>query len=159
MCTVSTQVAALIEEEEMKMKILGFALLSLTVFVGVIGCAREVSPTITPMLTPTFTPTLPPTTSPVSTPTAMPTALFVTVNVPQNESILSSANIEVVGITSPGAVVSVSVDGDLAIANVDANGNFDAMVTLLDGPNFIEVVASDQQGHEESSTITVVYIP
>ncbi len=139
----------------MKMKILGFALLGLMISIGMIGCAGEEATTPTT----TLTPTLAPTTTPVSSPTTTPVALFLTVTAPQNESILNSASIEVSGITSAGAVVSVSVDGTLAIANVDASGNFATSITLLEGPNFIEVVASDQQGNEESSTITVIYIP
>ena len=139
----------------MKIKILGFALLSVMIFVGAIGCAGEEATTTTPTPTPTQTPT----TTPVSSPTTTPANLFLTVTAPQNESVLSSANIEVSGITTAGAVVSVSVDGTLAIADVDASGDFETMITLLEGPNFIEVVASDQQGNEESSTLTVIYIP
>jgi len=141
----------------MKIKILGFALLSVMIFVGAIGCAGEEATTTT--TTPTPTPTQTPTTTPVSSPTTTPANLFLTVTAPQNESVLSSANIEVSGITTAGAVVSVSVDGTLAIADVDASGDFETMITLLEGPNFIEVVASDQQGNEESSTLTVIYIP
>jgi Glucodextranase, domain B len=133
----------------MKIKILGFVLLGLLIFVGAIGCAGE------EVTTPTQTST----STPVASPTTAPANLFLTVTAPQNESILSSANIAVEGITSPGAVVSVSVDGNLAIADVDATGNFEAMISLVEGPNFIEVVASDQQGHEESATITVIYVP
>ncbi len=139
----------------MKIKILGFALLSVMIFVGAIGCAGEEANTTTPTPTPTQTPT----TTPVSSSTTTPANLFLTVTTPQNESILSSADIEVSGITTAGAVVSVSVDGTLAIADVDASGDFETMITLLEGPNFIEVVASDQQGNEESSTLTVIYIP
>jgi hypothetical protein len=45
------------------------------------------------------------------------------------------------------------------IANVDQNGNFSVTVNLEEGPNLIEVVASDQLGNEKSSSIAVIYVP
>jgi hypothetical protein len=62
-------------------------------------------------------------------------------------------------LTIPGAVVSVSIDDIVEIANVDQNGNFSVTVNLEEGPNLIEVVASDQLGNEKSSSIAVIYVP
>lgn len=94
-----------------------------------------------------------------TTPTPTPTALFLEIIEPENESIVGTASIIVSGITVPGAVVSISVDDDLEIADVDEQGNFSATVTLAEGPNYIEVLASDRQGNEEYSTLAVIYSP
>jgi len=102
------------------------------------------------------------------TPTPTPTALFLEIVEPENESIVGSASIILSGTTIPGAVVSISVDDDIEIADVDDDieiadvdeqGNFSATVTLAEGPNYIEVLASDQQGNEEYSTLVVIYSP
>jgi len=47
----------------------------------------------------------------------------------------------------------------VAIADVDQDGNFSVTVNLEEGPNIIEVVASDQLGHEKSYSIAVIYVP
>lgn len=94
--------------------------------------------------------------TPTSTPT--PAALFLNVTSPEDESTVSTGNVTVSGSTIPGAVVSVSVDDNTWIADVDQNGNFQAVVPLEAGPNLIEVVASDQQGNEQSSSISIIYV-
>lgn len=80
---------------------------------------------------------------------------FLTVTQPTNESITNNDKVEVTGITVPSAVVSVNGD----IAGVDTEGNFTMMVTLEEGPNLIEVIASDLNGDQESSTLTTIYVP
>ena len=59
------------------------------------------------------------------------------------------------GSTTADAVVSVNG----VVVEVDAQGSFEAIVTLEEGPNLIEVVASDLTGAGESIDIVVVYIP
>ena len=92
-------------------------------------------------------------------PTLTPTALFLEIIEPENESTVSTASIIVSGSTIPGAVVSISVDTEIEIADVDEQGNFSATVTLEEGPNYIEVLASDQEGNEEYSILVVIYSP
>lgn len=82
-------------------------------------------------------------------------ALPLTVAEPLNESVVTSRPIAVKGVTSIDAVVSVNDD----IVTVDASGSFSALVSLEEGPNFIEVVASDFNGHSSTVTLTVIYIP
>ncbi len=116
---------------------IGLAVVLLTV-----GCAaEEKAPTPTP------------------TPTPTPAALFLEIVEPENESTVSTASIIVSGSTIPGAVVSILVDTEIAIADVDEQGNFSATVTLAEGPNYIEVLASDQEGNEEYSILVVIYSP
>ena len=128
--------------------------IGLAVMLLAVGCAVE---EITPTLTPTHTPTLTPTHTP--TPTSASIALFLEIVEPENESTVSTESIIVSGSTIPGAVVSISVDDDIEIADVDEQGNFSATVTLAEGPNYIEVLASDQEGNEEYSTLVVIYSP
>ena len=79
----------------------------------------------------------------------------LTVTEPTDESIINADKVEVIGITTPGAVVSIN--GELA--EVDGEGNFTIMVVLEEGPNIIEVIASDLEGNEESHTLVIVYVP
>ena len=80
---------------------------------------------------------------------------FLTVTHPVNESITSVDKVEVTGITVPSTVVSVNGN----VADVDEGGNFTMMVVLEEGPNIIEVIASDLEGNEESRTLVIIYVP
>ena len=111
---------------------------------------EEVTPTPTPEPTPTPTP--PP--KPEPTPTPKP-EFFLTVTQPADNSIISADEVEVRGRTTPDAVVSVN--GELV--DVDGEGNFTMMVALEEGPNIIEVIASDLEGNEESHILVIIYVP
>ncbi len=74
---------------------------------------------------------------------------------PQDQSIVNTPTITVIGTTSPGAVVSVN--GQLA--SVSPNGSFQLAISLDEGPNDIEVVASDENGNELSAILSVIYQP
>ena len=82
------------------------------------------------------------------TPVMPETNFFLTITQPSSETITDAAKVEVVGTTLPGAVVSVN--GDLA--DVNKEGNFTMTVFLEEGPNLIEVVASDIEGKKENCT-------
>ena len=90
-----------------------------------------------------------------TSPPALKPEFSLTVTEPVDESIINADKVEVMGITTPGAVVSIN--GELA--EVDGEGNFTMMVALEEGPNFIEVIASDLEGNEESRTLVIVYVP
>ncbi|MBI2846787.1 MAG: hypothetical protein HYX82_02790 [Chloroflexi bacterium] len=131
----------------MKMPLMAVTIGVLALFLAVatVACGRPAA-TSTPK--PTVTPTLEPTATPV------PAQFFLEILSPVNESVVQTASMEVKGRTVPDAVVSVngrSVD-------VNASGDFSVALTLEDGPNPIEVIASDFQGHQESRVITVIYI-
>lgn len=80
---------------------------------------------------------------------------FLTMTQPIDESIINTDKVEVIGVTVPNAVVSVN--GNLA--EVDAEGNFTMMVVLEEGPNLIEVIASDSEGNQESHTLVIINVP
>lgn len=95
--------------------------------------------------------------APTTAPTTAPTEaeLFLEVTSPVNESVLNSQQTEVTGKTLSTAIVSVNND----LITVKSDGTFSAKVTLQQGSNLIEVVASDVGGNETSQMIMVVYWP
>lgn len=118
------------------------------------------TPTITPVATstPALTPGTTPAPTPVITvtPTPAPVTLSLEISAPEDESVVSADTITVRGTTAPGAVVSVSVDGILEVTIADVGGHFSAVVALQEGPNFIEVVASDLEGNEVTEVLMVI---
>jgi len=108
------------------------------------------------------TPTLP-TSSPLPTGTKpavqnkiTPVRNFILqITSPQDESVVATATITVTGKTSVGAVVSIN--GKLA--EVDAVGGFKLRLALDEGPNIIEVIASDIDGYELNQILLVIYEP
>ena len=80
---------------------------------------------------------------------------FLTVTQPSSESITDAEEVEVIGITLPGAIVTVN--GELA--EVDNQGNFTTLVSLEEGPNLIEVVASDLEGNQDNYSSAIIFVP
>jgi bacillopeptidase F len=93
-----------------------------------------------------------PTTTPTVTSTP-PAGLFLKVSEPLDESVVTASPVGVSGTTIPNAVVSVNGE----IVEVDEQGNFTTMVTLEEGPNIIEVIASDLEGNEVSTILAIIY--
>ena len=84
-----------------------------------------------------------------------PQGFFLEVTEPQDETVVNVSPVRVSGSTSPEA--QVSVNGELI--DVDGQGNFAAMVELEEGPNVIDVIATDYEANEESSILAVIYAP
>ena len=107
----------------------------------------------------TGAPANPPAARPAATaapmPNIVPAGFFLEVRAPQNEVVVSVSPLSVKGATAPDAVATVN---GLEV-EVDAQGQFVTQVTLEEGPNTIEVLASDFQGNQEAQTLTVIYIP
>ena len=84
-----------------------------------------------------------------------PPMLFLQLAEPAEEDVevpLGTTQLTVRGVTLPGAVVSL--DGDLA--NIDDQGGFVGLIPLDEGAKDIEVVASDGQGNQVTTTLFVV---
>ena len=130
---------------------------------GCSGGDATATPTSAPLPTATAPPPSPTPTRAVDTaptPTAALTPgdgerFFLEIAEPGDESIVSTGTVAVRGSTTVDAVVSVNG----AIVEIDAQGSFEAIVTLEEGPNLIEVVASDLAGAGESIDIVVIFIP
>ena len=80
-----------------------------------------------------------------------PITLMVTE--PVDETTVYTADLLVKGQTEVDAIVSV----EGVTVEVDEDGNFSTVVTLEEGPNLIEVEASDFEGNEGSVVLTVIY--
>ena len=74
---------------------------------------------------------------------------------PQDGATVSTAQIQVSGLASPGEVVTVND----SIIVVGADGQFQTTVSLDQGPNLIEVIASNNSGNETNVELTVTYLP
>ena len=68
---------------------------------------------------------------------------------------VDDSEIPVTGRSSPDA--TVSVNGQLA--TIDESGNFEALLPLGEGPNLMEVIASDLAGDMRTNVLTVIYQP
>ena len=85
----------------------------------------------------------------------LPESLFLQILEPADETVVTDSTLVVVGRTTPDAVVSVAEQ----TVDVNAEGDFVALVTLDPGPNVIEVAASDLSGTLETSLLAVIYLP
>ena len=74
---------------------------------------------------------------------------------PADESVVEVSTITIRGRTLADAVVSVN--GELV--DVDSNGNFSLRVTLDEGPNVFDIMATDEEGNEVTIELIVSYAP
>jgi hypothetical protein len=81
--------------------------------------------------------------------------LFLELLSPLDNSIVNTPEVTVAGVTSPDA--TLSVNGELVPPEPD--GTFSTTLRLEEGPNLIEVIASDLAGNEVGTVLTVIYIP
>jgi hypothetical protein len=124
-------------------------------------------PTVTPVppspvsITPGVeTPQLPPPVIPTGPHTQLPPngadpQISINMISPVDEAIVNTSPLEVTGITLPDS--AVSVNEEVTVAGPD--GLFKASIALEEGPNLIEIIASDAAGNEASLIITVTYEP
>ena len=89
-------------------------------------------------------------------PIAMATSgtLRLAILAPANEILVDTNTITVKGQATAGA--DVFINGDFV--NADASGAFNAMVTLDEGPNEIDVMASDDNENEVVLTLVIFYV-
>jgi hypothetical protein len=84
-----------------------------------------------------------------------PQPFFLLVTQPEDQSITSASQIPLGGRTIPGAVVSVNG----VSVPVDPVGIYSTMLSLNEGPNIIDVLATDSAGEVLSTIIAVIYRP
>jgi len=85
---------------------------------------------------------------------AFPRVLFLTIRQPLDESVVNTGQVEVIGAAPPDTVVTVNDE----ILIVGPEQEFKVSIPLEEGPNPIEVLASDFEGNEGSVTLTVIYV-
>ncbi len=95
----------------------------------------------------------PATTAPATAATPPGGLLTVTILSPEDNVVVSAPQVEITGQSAPNAVITLNDEITLA----DATGAFSAAVPLVEGPNVIEVVASDVDGNEAVLQLFVTY--
>jgi len=83
------------------------------------------------------------------------TTLSLQIISPQDETVVNTSQVDVIGSGPAGTVVSVNDE----ILLVGADGQFKTTITLDEGPNLIEIIASDESGNEIPLLLTITYEP
>lgn len=91
---------------------------------------------------------------PASGPTGSGT-LSLRILSPADGSVVNTSIVEIVGEAPAGSVISIGDD----ILIVGADGIFKHIVTLEEGPNVIEILASDASGNESFVMLGIFYEP
>ena len=81
--------------------------------------------------------------------------LWLQVLSPQDEAVVNIPQVDVIGSAPAEAVVSIN-DEILIVGN---DQQFQTTISLEEGPNLIEIVASDDNGNQASLLLTVTYEP
>lgn len=135
----------------------------------VLLAACSPTPTVAPITNPTSAENLIVNTSTAVPQNVIPTAivqpietgvpetpgLWLQILAPLDEAVVNTSQVDVIGSAPAGAVISV--DDQILIVGVDQQ--FSVTVTLEEGSNLIEIVASDETGNETSALLTVTYEP
>lgn len=107
--------------------------------------------------------TLPPTQTPavpgIQAATASSTPLsnlplILTIYSPKDQAIVSQPSVEIHGEVSTDAVLTINDD-----IYVLPKGIFTKTVALVEGPNAIQIIASDMNGNEVDQILTITYQP
>ena len=79
--------------------------------------------------------------------------LTLTIISPANEAVVNVPQVDVLGQAPAQAVVTINDN----VVVVGATGEFSTTVPLQDGPNEIEVLASDPEGNQASTRLIVTF--
>ncbi len=82
-------------------------------------------------------------------------ALRLKILSPEPDAVVNVPQVNVTGQGTPGAVVTLNE----AILIIDATGAFSVTLPLVEGPNLIEIEASDASGNGTYLELTVTYEP
>lgn len=82
-------------------------------------------------------------------------SIWLQVASPLDDAVINTPQLDVIGSAPAGAVVSVND----AIVIVGSDQQFKATIPIDEGPNLIEVIASNDNGDETSQLLTVTYEP
>jgi len=96
----------------------------------------------------------PSTTPPITSPTPA-ASIFLNIAEPEDESITADSTVTVKGQTTSNAVLSVNAN----LVAVDASGSFAVTVALDEGPNVLDIIATDEDGNGANVQLVVSYAP
>ena len=156
------------------MKKIIIVIIAISLFAFVYGCTNNTSTTAPPLssATSTVTQTATATSGPVVTPTTLPaemspesnastpsnnmqSSLPLTIMSPTDGSDVNGSSVTVSGHTAQGATINV---GD-QVTTADSSGNFSLNVNLDDGPNALDVIATNDSGNRGEVDLMVNSIP
>lgn len=87
--------------------------------------------------------------------TSLASPFLLLITEPENQSVVSSSRLPLSGRTGPNAIVSVNGRS----VPIDRFGYFSTTMLLVEGPNIIDVVATDDDGQTLSEVVAVIYRP
>jgi len=70
---------------------------------------------------------------------------------PADGTDINDNTVTVTGQTTPGAVISINDQADIA----DSNGNFSIPISLSAGPNTVDVLSTDENGNQNEVLLMV----
>lgn len=76
---------------------------------------------------------------------------------PENNSVVSEANLKVSGKTTPESTVVISTGSKEVLLESDKKGEFSGTIELSGGANLLKVVSIDKDGNKEEVELAVVY--
>jgi archaellum component FlaF (FlaF/FlaG flagellin family) len=82
------------------------------------------------------------------------TPFTLTINSPADQAVVSQPSVEIRGEVSTDMVLSINDDIYIFPAGI-----FTVTVSLQEGPNVIQIVASDMSGNEIDQILTITYQP
>lgn len=91
---------------------------------------------------------------PTPTPTPKP-SIFLTVDQPKDEEVVSKKIITISGKTTKDATIAVLTNNDEQVLTPTGTGNFSTTTTIEDGQNLIEITAIGENG-ESASILRVI---
>jgi len=94
--------------------------------------------------------------SPTPTPTPQST-IFLVLDDPTDESVVSNKTLQISGKTTPDATVIIITDANQEIIQPSSQGNFSTTITLENGENVIQVQAIAPDGGTTLLQRTVTY--
>lgn len=90
------------------------------------------------------------------TPTSIP-SIFLTLERPKDEEVVSSKVLVVSGKTSSSAIITIITDSSEEVITPSTNGAFSTTVNLNEGQNILEVIAIAPNGESVTIKKTVTY--
>jgi hypothetical protein len=84
-------------------------------------------------------------------------SLFLTLDSPKNEEVLSTKTVKIAGKTTPDAIIVVNTETNDEVVEPTANGAFSLTQTIGNDVNLIQVTAIFPNGEEKVIQRTVTY--
>jgi len=91
------------------------------------------------------------------TPTPIATSVYLSIDSPTDESIVSNKTVKVSGKTTPGATVTIITNSDQKIIQPSDQGDFSTTITINDGTNLIRIIAFSADGQSATFQKTITY--